>query len=111
MLNSLLRFGKDLQKEADTTEELGDQERKKMSNAFSLLAYRDPENSCLAYILAKEEREKLAEELNTCILKCLNIPRVNPIEMLLKQVQVCLDAALERDIASAALVNVKDCLK
>eukprot|EP01134_Creolimax_fragrantissima_P007043 CFRG7043T1 len=104
-LNEILTYGKELQQEADNNEELGEQERKDMANAFSLMAYRDPSASCLAHLLAEEGRDKLADELNICILKCLGLPRANPIVLLLRQVEVCLSTALERDIAAAALVS------
>ena len=36
--------------------------------AFSLLAYRDPHTCPLSYLLQEEQREGLANELNTAIL-------------------------------------------
>lgn len=70
-LEDILMFGKDLQQLSQKLSRHSDSyegNMKMMSEAFSLLAYPQPENSPIGWLLSPSEREVVCQQLNNAIV-------------------------------------------
>lgn len=70
-LEDVLVFGKDLQQLSQSlpkNSETYDADIKMMNDAFSLLAYTQPENSPIGWLLSPSEREVVCQQLNNAIV-------------------------------------------
>lgn len=70
-LEDILMFGKDLQQfsqKLSRDSDSYDANMKMMSEAFSLLAYPQPENSPIGWLLCPSEREVVCQQLNNAIV-------------------------------------------
>ncbi|CAJ0766071.1 4252_t:CDS:10 [Entrophospora sp. SA101] len=103
MIESAVRFGQELQDDYrdDTREE----------ETFSLLAYTDPRESVVSYLLDPSEREPVANALNSAILVSQGKPAIPPLEQIYRQTSVALNELSRNGVGSSALVNIrKNCL-
>ncbi|CAJ0754870.1 5518_t:CDS:10 [Entrophospora sp. SA101] len=109
MIESAVRFGQELQDDYrdDTREEV----KKKLLETFSLLAYTDPRESVVSYLLDPSEREPVANALNSAILVSQGKPAIPPLEQIYRQTSVALNELSRNGVGSSALVNIrKNCL-
>ncbi|KAG5438588.1 hypothetical protein PCANB_002693 [Pneumocystis canis] len=66
LLSKVLEYGQQLQE--DYRDDNRNDIRKTLEDTFSLLAYSDPKNSAVSYLLDESVRQVVAEELNRAIL-------------------------------------------
>ncbi|KAL1915773.1 uncharacterized protein VTP21DRAFT_6532 [Calcarisporiella thermophila] len=79
--------------------------------AFGLLAYTDPFQSPMAYLLARTEREPVANALNCAILVSRGAPATTPLERCFRHASSVARELVRIGHGSAAFLNVeKDCL-
>lgn len=105
-LKSVMEYGQRLQEEYrhDTQEKT----RSSLVEIFSLLAYRDPYCSPVAYLMNVSRRDALATEVNAAILAYQNRPEMPAMERIYKQIMLCnKELALEGN-GKASLINIDD---
>lgn len=108
-LQKILQFGRDLFKMNASIESGENQGNKKMlRDAFSLLAYHDPWNSPLGYLLDPSQREHASSLLNSAILESNNMPRISPLEVIYGQTSECMRLMSKYGVAWCAYVNLND---
>lgn len=110
-LKKILEFGRELfQQNNQLPNENGDNSSnsKMLRDAFSLLAYNDPWNSPLGYLLDPSQREPISALLNSAILEANNMPRIPPLEVAYGQTNECLRLMSKYGIAWCAYVNLND---
>ncbi|PKC12257.1 SPRY-domain-containing protein [Rhizophagus irregularis] len=109
MIEAAMRFGQELQDDYrdDNREEI----KKALEETFSLLAYTDPRNSVVSYLLDPSGREPVANALNSAILVSQGKPPIPPLERVYRQSSVVLNELARNGVGSSAFVNLrKDCL-
>ena len=124
-VEKLIAFGKTLQSlhveimskcevkdcERDRGGELGEefnQNQTLMRQAFSLLAYSDPHNSPLSYLLHPSQRESICSSVNSTILKAQNMPEKPVLDVVVGQARACLKLMGSNGLAASAMVKVED---
>ncbi|KAG9287359.1 hypothetical protein G9A89_023731 [Geosiphon pyriformis] len=95
-----MRFGQQLQEDYqnDPREEI----KKTLEETFSLLAYSDPTNSVMAYLLEPSEREPVANSLNSAILVSQGKPPIPPLETVYRHASVLIKECLKNGIGAAS---------
>ncbi|KAF3923865.1 hypothetical protein ABW21_db0207424 [Orbilia brochopaga] len=101
MLEKLLEYGQQMQRDFKDKPELQDE----MEEVFSLWAYPDPMVSPVAHLLSIDGRAPVAEALNSAILVSLGKSSKAPLERLVQQTTVLL-RELGEEGGSAAFVNL-----
>ncbi|CAG8580923.1 7314_t:CDS:10 [Paraglomus occultum] len=108
-IESAMRFGQKLQQDYqdDTREEI----KSALEEAFSLLAYSDPANSVVGYLLHPSGREPVANALNSAILASQGKPAIPQLERIFRQTSVAVKELSRCGVGTTAFVNVNnDCL-
>ncbi|KAJ6261718.1 hypothetical protein Dda_2516 [Drechslerella dactyloides] len=101
MLEKLLEYGQQMQRDFKDKPELQDE----MEEVFSLWAYPDPMVSPVAHLLSIDGRAPVAEALNSAILVSLGKSSKAPLERLVQQTTVLL-RELGEEGGSAAFINL-----
>ncbi|CAF0758366.1 unnamed protein product [Brachionus calyciflorus] len=110
-LKKILEYGRELfQHNNQFTNEQGENSSnaKMLRDAFSLLAYNDPWNSPMGYLLDSSQREPISALLNSAILEANNMPRIPPLEVVYGQTNECLRLMSKYGVAWCAYVNLND---
>uniref|UniRef100_U9TJ85 SPRY-domain-containing protein n=1 Tax=Rhizophagus irregularis (strain DAOM 181602 / DAOM 197198 / MUCL 43194) TaxID=747089 RepID=U9TJ85_RHIID len=104
MIEAAMRFGQELQDDYrdDNREEI----KKALEETFSLLAYTDPRNSVVSYLLDPSGREPVANALNSAILVSQGKPPIPPLERVYRQSSVVLNELARNGVGSSAFVNL-----
>ncbi|XP_074617620.1 ran-binding protein 9-like [Acropora palmata] len=111
VLEKILAFGRDLQNmSVQLRREHGKNEtnKKALREAFSLLAYTDPRNSPVSYLLDPVQREPICSALNSAILDSHNLPRKPPLDLILGQAQECLKLMSDNGLGACAFASVEE---
>lgn len=111
VLEKILAFGKDLQNmSVQLRREHGKNEtnKKALREAFSLLAYTDPWNSPVGYLLDPVQREPICSALNSAILDSHHLPRKPPLDLILGQAQECLKLMSKIGLGACAFASVEE---
>lgn len=82
-----------------------------LQDSFSLLAYENPYNSPVSYLLQPSQREADTADLNSAILKANGLPGQPELEFALGHSTECLKLMSENGLGSAAFASVTDILK
>ncbi|CAB4014161.1 Ran-binding 9 [Paramuricea clavata] len=77
-----------------------------LEDAFSLLAYNDPHNSPVAYLLDPTQREPVCSALNSAILESQDLPRQPPLELCLGQTLECLKLMAKSGLGACAFTSL-----
>ncbi|TLD38310.1 ran-binding protein [Venturia nashicola] len=107
LTSETIQYGQQLRAEFD-----GDPRRevkKSLQDIFALIAYHDPKNSPLAYLLDDGERIPVAEELNGAILSSLGKSSSSALQNLMAQTEVLLTELGPE--AGASMINLRNALK
>ncbi|KAI9009622.1 concanavalin A-like lectin/glucanase domain-containing protein [Gaertneriomyces semiglobifer] len=108
-LQNVVSFGQEMQREFGFVER--DEVREALIEAYSLVAYPDPFNSPVSYLLDTSNRQLIVDAVNSAILVCQNHPPVPAVEMACKQAAVVINELVNIGNGGASLLNVeKDCL-
>lgn len=78
-----------------------------LSDIFSLMAYPNPQNSPMSYLLDNQERIDLSEEVNSAILVSLGKSSIAPLEKLTLHTTQVINHLFERKNKECLLINVK----
>ncbi|CAG8628009.1 4657_t:CDS:2 [Paraglomus brasilianum] len=108
-IETAMKFGQKLQQDYqdDTREEI----KSALEEAFSLLAYSDPANSVVGYLLHPSGREPVANALNSAILASQGKPAIPQLERIFRQTSVTVKELSRCGVGTTAFVNVNsDCL-
>eukprot|EP01137_Pigoraptor_chileana_P034436 Opistho-2@26975 len=111
-IERMMLYGQSLQEACDENPLLSSN-RAVLEEAFSLLAYPDPSQSPMAYLLQPSQREPLATEINSAILELQGLPRQAPLEIIVRQAAVAVKELTRPPVGSgaAAFVSVEDILR
>ncbi|RDI81066.1 hypothetical protein Vi05172_g8982 [Venturia inaequalis] len=107
LTSETIQYGQQLRAEFD-----GDPRRdvkRRLQDIFALIAYHDPKNSPLAYLLDVSERVPVAEELNGAILSSLGKSSSSALQNMMAQTEVLLTELGPE--AGASLINLRNALK
>ncbi|XP_066923576.1 ran-binding protein 9-like [Clytia hemisphaerica] len=112
-IEKLLSFGKELRtlyKESKREAETKNNEanEKLMKEAFSLLAYNNPRESPVGYLLEPEQREEICSAVNSSILEAHKLPGQPALELSLAQIDNCLKMMGKNGLGACAMVNLKN---
>ncbi|KAK7520457.1 ran-binding protein [Phyllosticta citriasiana] len=104
LLGEMIQYGQELKGEfsSDPRREV----KRELENTFALMAYSDPRQSPLAYMLDENGRTPVAEELNSAILVSLGKSSSAALEQLVKQTEALVDTLAE-DGGPGAFINVR----
>ncbi|KAF9636218.1 hypothetical protein BFW01_g7113 [Lasiodiplodia theobromae] len=104
LLSETLQYGQELKGEfsGDSRREV----KRALEDTFALMAYSDPRQSPLAYMLDPNERTPVAEELNSAILVSLGKSSSAALERLVQQTEALVEKLAE-DGGPGAFVNVR----
>ncbi|KAK9455338.1 concanavalin A-like lectin/glucanase domain-containing protein [Dipodascopsis uninucleata] len=80
--------------------------QKSLNDIFALMAYKNPMESPMAYLLSEEGRVAVAEELNSAILVSLGKSSVAPLERLIQHTTILMRELAEQG-GQSAFVNVR----
>jgi len=110
-IEKLISFGKSLQgfyqeiikehgplKESETV----------MKEAFSLLAYNNPRDSPVGYLLDPLQRESVCAALNSAMLESQKLPGQPALELAIGQSQACLKTMAKYGIGSCAMIDMQN---
>lgn len=131
LVERLLGFGRELQTLYShlTREHPNRQLQVLLQDSFSLLAYTNPHDSPVGYLLHPSQREPVCAALNSAILSkhfpcvmrpvsCLSsssgansLPGQPPLEFALGQASQCLKLMTKKGLGAAAFASVEDMLK
>ena len=106
-IEMMMGYGQELQALCDS-EDLGEDKNRPLQEAFSLLAYPDPEKSPVAYLLDPSQREPLATALNSAILESQALPSQPPLEVIVQQAGAVLQEMLKNKSSTASFVRIED---
>lgn len=73
-----------------------------------MLAYPDPQSGPMAYLLAPEQREELAQTVNAELLAAQDLPRESALDKVLNRTQRSLDQLREQGNGTASFLSVED---
>lgn len=106
-IEKLIAFGKTLQ---NIYKEMSAEERNEMlmKEAFSLLAYNNPRDSPVGYLLDPSQRENICASLNTAILESQKLPGQPVLELSIGQARACLRTMGKSGLGACAMVEVED---
>jgi len=110
-IEKLITYGKSLQATyKNLVKEIGENEENEifMKEAFSLLAYSNPRDSSVGYLLDPSQRETLSTSLNSAILEAQNLPGQPALELTIAQSKACLKTMAKNDIAASSLIKVEN---
>lgn len=110
-IEKLIAFGKTLQNiYKDMTNELGSNPENEnlMKEAFSLLAYNNPQDSPVGYLLDPIQREGICSSLNSVILEAHKLPGQPALERIIGQSKSCLKLMGKNGLGASAMVKVED---
>jgi len=106
----ILAFGAELRALSETPECATVENRALLKEAFSMLAYTNPREGPVAYLLHPNLREALSLELNCAIREALNLPGQPKLEAIVRQSAACLDEMQTQEMGQAAFLNVNEFL-
>ncbi|EKG18516.1 hypothetical protein MPH_04318 [Macrophomina phaseolina MS6] len=104
LLGQTLRYGQEIKSEFSGDPKL--EVKRALEDTFALMAYSDPRQSPLAYMLDPNERTPVAEELNSAILVSLGKSSSAALERLVQQTEVLIEKLAE-DGGAGAFINVR----
>ncbi|KAL1630560.1 hypothetical protein SLS56_004834 [Neofusicoccum ribis] len=104
LLGETLQYGQELKGEFSTDPRR--EVKHALEDTFALMAYSDPRQSPLAYMLDPNERTPVAEELNSAILVSLGKSSSAALERLVQQTEALIEKLAE-DGGAGAFVNVR----
>lgn len=110
-IEKLIAFGKTLQNiYKDMTNEIGNNPENEnlMKEAFSLLAYNNPHDSPVGYLLDPIQREGICSSLNSVILEAHKLPGQPALERAIGQAKSCLKLMGKNGLGASAMVKVED---
>ncbi|XP_073992748.1 ran-binding protein 9-like [Rhodnius prolixus] len=90
---------------------LNDLSTRKMKEAFSLIAYNDPLNSNMKWLLEYTRREPICYELNSSILEYVNQPQITSIDLAPLMAKDLLNVMANTCTPAAVFVNVEDYIR
>ncbi|KAG5517880.1 hypothetical protein PMAC_000335 [Pneumocystis sp. 'macacae'] len=105
LLSKILEYGQQLQEEYrdDNRSDV----RKTLEDTFSLLAYSDPKNSSVSYLLDEDVRQVVAEELNKAILVFLGKSSRSSLERLIQYTSVVVNELGKKGSSESSFVNIR----
>lgn len=104
LLGQTLTYGQELK--GEFSGDLRPEVKRALEDTFALMAYSDPRQSPLAYMLDPNERTPVAEELNSAILVSLGKSSSAALERLVQQTEALIEKLAE-DGGAGAFVNVR----
>lgn len=110
-IEKLIAFGKTLQ---NIYKDMGNECSNSASNeilmkeAFSLLAYNNPHDSPVGYLLDPIQREGICSALNSVILEAHKLPGQPALELVIGQAKACLKLMGKNGLGASAMVRVED---
>ena len=110
-IEKLIAFGKTLQ---NIYKDMGNECSNSTSNeilmkeAFSLLAYNNPHDSPVGYLLDPIQREGICSALNSVILEAHKLPGQPALELVIGQAKSCLKLMGKNGLGASAMVRVED---
>jgi len=110
-IEKLIAFGKTLQNiYKDMGNECGNNPSNEilMKEAFSLLAYNNPHDSPVGYLLDPIQREGICSALNSVILEAHKLPGQPALELVVGQAKACLKLMGKNGLGASAMVRVED---
>lgn len=110
-IEKLIAFGKTLQNiYRDMGNECGNNPGNEvlMKEAFSLLAYNNPHDSPVGYLLDPIQREGICSSLNSVILEAHKLPGQPALELVIGQAKACLKLMGKNGLGASAMVKVDD---
>jgi len=110
-IEKLIAFGKTLQNiYKDMGNECGNNPSNEilMKEAFSLLAYNNPHDSPVGYLLDPIQREGICSSLNSVILEAHKLPGQPALELVIGQAKACLKLMGKNGLGASAMVRVED---
>ncbi|KTW30156.1 hypothetical protein T552_00635 [Pneumocystis carinii B80] len=105
LLSKILEYGQQLQK--DYRDDNRSDIRKTLEDTFSLLAYSNPKNSAVSYLLDENARQVVAEELNKAILVFLGKSPISPLERLVQYTSVVISELGKKGSSESSFVNIR----
>lgn len=82
--------------------------KKDLEEVFALLAYIDPSQSPMSYLLDEKRREPIESDLNCALLVHTNRPAVPQLEVVLRQTSTVIDEVIAHNAGPAAIfMNTK----
>ncbi|KAL0087016.1 hypothetical protein F4703DRAFT_1978691 [Phycomyces blakesleeanus] len=109
LIQDIMRYGEKLQDEYRYT--MTSEQRAKLTKTFALLAYNDPIESPLAYIMDKSNRDVLASKLNTALCVCQQQRATTSLESIYKQAILTNKELVWSGNAKSSLININQYLK
>lgn len=109
-IEKLLAFGKELQASfKETRKDPACQNKENetlMKEAFSLLAYNNPRDSPVGYLLEPGPREVICSSVNSAILEAHKLPGQPALELSLSQIHNCLKLMGKNGLGACGMVNL-----
>lgn len=81
-----------------------------LQDVFSLVAYADPANSPLGYLLHQSEREIVCDKVNSAILENLQFPRRSVLEVIIIHTRQLIRLMYSLGYGHCAFINVDELL-
>ncbi|XP_028391948.1 uncharacterized protein LOC114516621 [Dendronephthya gigantea] len=114
LIEKILVYGRELKSlSVELKQEHGTNPANKraLEDAFSLLAYNDPHNSPVAYLLDPTQREPVCSALNSAILESQDLPRQPPLELCLGQTLECIKLMAKSGLGACAFTSLDGVLQ
>lgn len=114
LIEKILAYGRELKAlSVELKQEHGTNPANKraLQDAFSLLAYNDPQNSAVAYLLDPMQREPVCSALNSAILESQHLPRQPPLELCLGQSLECIKLMAKAGLGACAFASLEGVLQ
>ncbi|KAG4305188.1 hypothetical protein PORY_001358 [Pneumocystis oryctolagi] len=105
LLSKILEYGQQLQE--DYRDDNRADIRKTLEDTFSLLAYSDPRNSVVSYLLDENARQVVAEELNRAILVFLGKSPISLLERLVQYTSVVVNELGKKGSNESSFINIR----
>lgn len=84
------------------------QAQQQLHDAFSLLAYSEPQSSPVGHLLRSDEREPVSAALNSAILEEQGLPTRPPLELAFAHIHQCMQTMSKEDIGACAVPQLAD---
>jgi len=107
-LDHLVAFGRDLRDFLHNLGEAAIPLQHKIEEVFSIMAYPDPSQGPMAYLLDPSQREVLAEAVNSALIAAYDLPAEAGLRQLIQHSADCLNLLRESEHGVAAFLNFDD---
>ncbi|KAA8495423.1 Ran-binding protein 10 [Porphyridium purpureum] len=105
--SNLIEFGRT---ELASFRDRGDYQDERLKEVFSLLAYPDPTDCPVSYLLHTKRREPVASSLNVALLTAQKRARSSILERAVSQIVIAQSEFSSKNTGSLALVSMRDFL-